>query len=96
MRGQRIIPAGLTLDDHQTLGDTLRAIRTQLLDVRQIVAAGEGSSSREYLACSKLLRELTSLETVLRQTAVGQHVEKRPLGELQRLYGETPPSEDPP
>jgi hypothetical protein len=84
----RAIPRGLTIDDHRALGDRLRGVREALLAVRAMVADGEGSGSNEYSACSKLLRELKTLETVLRLAAVGAHVDKRPLGALQRLYGD--------
>jgi hypothetical protein len=86
----RRIPEGLSLEDHRVLGDRLRMIRDALLAVRATVAAGQSSASPEYASCSRVLKELTSLETVLRLSAVGQHVDKRLLGELQRLYGETP------
>ncbi|HEX9872528.1 MAG TPA: hypothetical protein VGC99_28810 [Candidatus Tectomicrobia bacterium] len=84
----RDVKQGLSLAQHAQLGNTLRAIRGELLAVRQLVAAGESSGSHEYAAVSKLLRELKTLETVLRLAAVGQHVDTRPLGELQRLYGD--------
>jgi hypothetical protein len=84
----RAIPKGLSLTQHTQLGNTLRAIRGELLAARQMVTAGEGSGSHEYVAVSKLLREVKTLETVLRLAAVAQHVDTRPLGELQRLYGD--------
>jgi hypothetical protein len=92
----RRIPPGLSLAQHQQLGDRLRTIRAELLAVRAAVTAGEGSASPEYAAVNRVLKELNTLETLLSRAAVGQHGDTQPLGALQRLYGETPqPKEDP-
>jgi hypothetical protein len=90
----RTIPQGLSVDAHRALGARLRAVRAELQAVRRVVSAACSSASKEYASCSRLLKELTTLETVLRLAAVGQHVDQRPLGELQRLYGDDPLSSE--
>jgi hypothetical protein len=79
---------GLTLDDHRDLGDQLRSIRADLLEIRATVKTAVGSATIAYQTFQRALNGVAAVEHALAAEAAGEYSDQVPKAELQRLYGE--------
>jgi hypothetical protein len=80
--------AGLDLEAHRDLGDLLRAVRQDLLSIRQVVRTAVGSAADSYHALGKILQAVGVAEQALRRDAEEAYGDDVPRGQLQALYGE--------
>jgi hypothetical protein len=79
---------GLDLAAHRDLGDRLRGIRADVVEVREVVKTGLGSATSAYEGLSRLLKAVAAVEHALGHEAVEAYGDDMPQAELQALYGE--------
>ena len=91
----RVIPTGLTLDEHQDVAQTLQRLRADTMALRRVILEGYGSGSDTYQAATKSIQALERLRSALLFAGCSEYDDRGTLAKLRRLYNHDAPEDLP-